>query len=317
MPLSARQGSRMPSMPVVSSDYFSERRTIGNGDMSEPVSLNNIEIEIKHPLTAADLPGGLGQRDLLELKVRLEHQNRRVHIDDLVKRAIAARYRARKESIATIDAWLAQEQAVKNSLAEDAANQVEDDTGDLFADIEAGPSDSAKGKRAESFTRRGATNPFMRPNLYSNTSSTRPVHSGSYVPSGSPSRDRPCLAAMIRERERGIVRGDVGHPETPRGPHTETPPAVTQGVEGQGEDSFAEEARAATKLHQKSEQATASTVDLQSNIADDGSDIGNLDDVKSDTTDLATSASLSGSDVKVDTLADDEYEDGKKSPTAS
>ncbi|KAK3646114.1 hypothetical protein LTR56_008731 [Elasticomyces elasticus] len=122
MPLSARQGSRMPSMPVVSSDYFSERRTIGNGDLSEPVSLNNVEIEIKHPLTSGDLPAGLGQRDILELKVRLEHQNRRVHIDDLVKRAVAARYRARKESIAAIDAWLAQEQVVKDSLAEDAAN---------------------------------------------------------------------------------------------------------------------------------------------------------------------------------------------------
>ncbi|KAK4889158.1 hypothetical protein LTR27_011993 [Elasticomyces elasticus] len=311
------QGSRMPSMPVVSSDYFSERRTIGNGDMSEPVSLNNVEIEIKHPLTAGDLPGGLGQRDLLELKVRLEHQNRRVHVEDLVKRAVAARYRARKESIAAIDAWLAQEQAVKDSLAEDAANQVgdADDTEDLFADNEAELSDNAKGKRAESFTRRGATSPFMRPNLYSNTSSTRPVHSGSYVPSGSPSRDRPFLAAMLRER--GILRGDVGHPETPQSPNTEAPPASTQVDEHQGEDSLVAEARAATQLHQKSEQAAASTVDLQSNIADDGSDIGNLDDVKSDTTDLATSASLSGSDVKVDTSSIDEHEDGKKSPTAS
>ncbi|KAK5737704.1 hypothetical protein LTR17_006567 [Elasticomyces elasticus] len=366
------QGSRMPSMPVVSSDYFSERRKIGNGDMNEPVSLNNVEIEVKHPLTAGDLPAGLGQRDILELKVRLEHQNRRVHIEDLVKRAVAARYRARKESIAAIDAWLTQDQAVKDSLAENAANQVEDagDTEDLFADIEAGPSDKSKGKRAESFTRRGATNPFMRPNLYSNTSSTRPVHSGSYVPSGSPSRDRPFLdarevvdalvpdvaetgmsaamghvykermvsymqlaeqmgdttmqehaeAAIAARMKKGATDdsdNNVVNPETPQSPYAEALSAPTQLDEHQGEDSLAEEARAATKLQQKSEQAGASTVDLQSNIADDGSDIGNLDDVKSDTTDLATSASLSGSDVKVDTSADDEHEDGKKSPTAS
>ncbi|KAK5683176.1 hypothetical protein LTS10_004707 [Elasticomyces elasticus] len=363
-------------MPVVSSDYFSERRTIGNGDLSEPVSLNNVEIEIKHPLTAGDLPAGLGQRDILELKVRLEHQNRRVNIDDLVKRAVAARYRARKGSMAAIDAWLAQEQAVKDSLAEDAANQVgdADDTEDLFADNKAGPSDKAKGKRAESFTRRGATNPFMRPNLYSNTSSTRPVHSGSYVPSGSLSRDRPFLdigplvdaalvsndaettptnkgmspamraaykermvsymqmaeemgdttmlghaesALAVMMRERGILSGIVVHPETPQSPHSETPPALTQLDEHQGEDSLTEEARAGAQPHQKSEQATASTIDLQSNMADDGSDIGNLDDVKSDTTDLATSASLSGSDVKVDTSSIDEHEDGKKSPTTS
>ncbi|KAK3616953.1 hypothetical protein LTR22_026900 [Elasticomyces elasticus] len=359
MPLSARQGSRMPSMPVVSSDYFSERRTIGNGDLSEPVSLNNVEIEIKHPLTSGDLPAGLGQRDILELKVRLEHQNRRVHIDDLVKRAVAARYRARKESIAAIDAWLAQEQ-----VAGDA-----DDTEDLFAD-EAGSSEKAKGKRAQSFTRRGATAPYMRPNLYSRTSSTRPVHCGSYVPSGSPSRDRPFLdarglvdalvpdvaetgmsaemglvfkermvsylqmaeqmgnttmlehaeAALAARMETGATDdsdNNVVSPGTPQSPHAEAPSAPTQLDEHQGEDSLAEEARAATQLHQKSEQAAASTVDLQSNIVDDGSDIGNLDDVKSDTTDLATSASLSGSDVKVDTSADDEHEDGKKSPTTS
>ncbi|KAK5694632.1 hypothetical protein LTR97_009222 [Elasticomyces elasticus] len=344
MPLSARQGSRMPSMPVVSSDYFSERRTIGNGDLSEPVSLNNVEIEIKHPLTSGDLPAGLGQRDILELKVRLEHQNRRVHIDDLVKRAVAARYRARKESIAAIDAWLAQEQVVKDSLAEDAANKAgdADDTEDLCAD-EAGSSEKAKGKRAH----------------------------GSYIPSRSPSRDRsfldarglvdalvPNVAETGMSAEMGLVfkermvsylqmaeqMGDttmlehaeaalaarmetgatddsdnnVVSPETPQSPHTESPSAPTQLDEHQGEDSLAEEARAATQLHQKSEQAAASTVDLQSNIADDGSDIGNLDDVKSDTTDLATSASLSGSDVKVDTSADDEHEDGKKkSPTIS
>ncbi|KAK5735348.1 hypothetical protein LTR17_008200 [Elasticomyces elasticus] len=359
-------------MPVVSSDYFSERRTIGNGDMSEPVSLDNIEIEVKHPLVAEDIPGHLRQADVLELKTRLEFQNRRVHIEDLVKRAVAARYRARKESIAVINAWLAQEQAVKDSLAEEAANQVQDaaDTDDLPTGNESGSSDKSKGKRAESFTRRGATAPYMRPNLYSSTSSTRPVHSGSYLPSGSPSRDRPfldarglvdalvpdvaetgmsavigqvykerlvsymqmaeqmgdttmlehaeaALAARMKEDATEDNDDNVVNPETPQSPHTEAPSAPTQLDEHQDDDSLAEKARATTQLHQRSEQATASTVDLQSNIADDGSDIGNLDDVKSDTTDLATSASLSGSDVKIDSSADGEHEDGKKSPTAS
>ncbi|KAK3646113.1 hypothetical protein LTR56_008730 [Elasticomyces elasticus] len=191
----------------------------------------------------------------------------------------------------------------------------------------------------------------MRPNLYSRTSSTRPVHCGSYVPSGSPSRDRPFLDArglvdalvpdvaetgmsaemglVFKERMVSYLQMAEQMGNTTMLEHAEAALAARMETgatddsdnnvldEHQGEDSLAEEARAATQLHQKSEQAAASTVDLQSNIVDDGSDIGNLDDVKSDTTDLATSASLSGSDVKVDTSADDEHEDGKKSPTTS
>ncbi|TKA73799.1 hypothetical protein B0A55_05537 [Friedmanniomyces simplex] len=318
-----------PNMDAVSADSFSIRvdakvvqgRTDTNanaliilwlakqhGGVSEPINLKNgFEGELKHPLTIDDLPAGLKERDILELKARLEQQNRRVHIDELVDRAIASRYRACKESIAAIDAWLASEQAAKDSLAEGAAPESgppsDREDQPYSSNSEAGPSEKANGKRAVSFTRRGPTSPYRRPKPSSRASSTRPLSRGSYIPTGSPTirprsmlrnghrnSSRASISAFMKggpletlEAQQQAQAADVEHANA-----AEMPPQELAGGEARVATpmprELADDARAATQLRQKFGEVTgSSTTDKASNLTDDGSDVGNIDDVKSET----------------------------------
>ncbi|TKA59781.1 hypothetical protein B0A55_11692 [Friedmanniomyces simplex] len=232
-----------------------------------------------------------------------DDQNRRVHIDELVDRSIASRYRARKESIAAIDAWLASEQAAKDSLAEGAATKSgppsDGEDQPYSSNSEAGSSEKAKGKRAVSFTRRGPTSPYRRPNPYSRTSSTRSLSRGSYMPMGSPTI-RP--HSMLRNGYRNSSRASISASMN-RGP-LETLEAQQQAADVEHADAtempqelagearvatpmpqeLADDARAATQLRQKFGEVTgSSTTDKASNLTDDGSDVGDIDDVKSET----------------------------------
>ncbi|KAK1065147.1 hypothetical protein LTR74_008119 [Friedmanniomyces endolithicus] len=267
------QSSRMSSTLLVNSTYFSESKIIGSGGLSEPFTLKSgFEGELSHPLTPDDLPAGLEERDILELKAKIEHKNRSVHIDELVDRAIASRYRARKESLAALDVWLAREQAAKDRFAEGVAEepQSSSDTEKQPHDsgAEAGSSGTTKGQRTVSFARQGSgglfTQHWGRAGSYltsgtnSRAPSSRSVSNGLYIPTGVPRSRMP--RPILRSGSQSTTRGHA---------------AVSK-------DSSDVEASEAEELHRKSGDVVESNTDKASNATDDGSDIGSFGDVKSD-----------------------------------
>ncbi|KAK0306617.1 hypothetical protein LTR82_016275 [Friedmanniomyces endolithicus] len=291
------QSSRMPSTPQVTSTYFSERKVIGSGGLDEPFVLKSgFEGELSHPLTPNDLPAGLEERDILELKTMIEHKNRRTQIDELVDRAVASRYRARKESVAALDIWLAREQAAKDSFAEGIADEPEtsNDTEKRPRDAgaEAGSPGTAKSQRGVSFAQQGSggSSPqrWARAGSYftstssSRAPSSRSVSNGVYIPTGVPGIRIPC--PILRSGSQSTTGGNA---------------AVSK-------DSSDVEASEVEELHGKSGEVAESSTDKASNATDDGSDIGSFGDVKSDSAE-------SGSSVHEQQGADG-LKDGEKTP---
>ncbi|KAK1057802.1 hypothetical protein LTR74_013874 [Friedmanniomyces endolithicus] len=267
------QRSRMPSMSLMTSTYFSERKVIGSGGLNEPFVLKSgFEGELSHPFTPNDLPAGLEERDILELKAMIEHKNRRTQIDELVDRAIASRYRARKESVAALDVWLAREQAAKDSFAEGVAegSELSSDTEKQPRDAgaEAGSSGTAKSQRGVSFAQQGSggSSPqqWARAGSYftstsnSRAPSSRSVSNGLYIPTGVPRIRMPC--PILRSGSQSTTGGQA---------------AVSK-------DSSDVEASEVEELHGKSVEVAESSTDKASNATDNGSDVGSFGDVKSD-----------------------------------
>ncbi|KAK0931097.1 hypothetical protein LTS16_000065 [Friedmanniomyces endolithicus] len=267
------QSSRMPSTLLAKSTYFSERKVIGSGGSNEPFVLKSgFEGELSHPLIPNDLPAGLEERDILELKAQIEHKNRHTQIDELVDRAIASRYRARKESLAALDVWLAREQGAKDSFAEGIADGTEPSSDTekkpRSSGAEAGPSGTTKGQRGVSFAQEGSGSSFTQhwgcagSYLTSGSSSRAPssqsVSNGSYIPTGAPRIRMP--RAILRNGSQSTIRGCA---------------AVSR-------ESSDVETSEAEELHRKSGEVAESSTDKASNATDDGSDIGSFGDVKSD-----------------------------------
>ncbi|KAK0897996.1 hypothetical protein LTR57_021830 [Friedmanniomyces endolithicus] len=282
------QSSRMPSTPQVTSTYFSERKVIGSGGFNEPFVLkSDFEGELSHPLTPNDLPAGLEERDILELKAMIEHKNRRTQIDELVDRAVASRYRARKESVAALDVWLAREQAAKDSFAEGVAEgpELSSDTEKQPRDAgaEAESSGTAKSQRGVSFAQQGSggSSPkqWARAGSYftstsnSRAPSSRSVSNGLYIPTGVPRIRMP--RPILRSGSQSTIGGQA---------------AVSK-------DSSDVEASEVEELHGKSGEVAESSTDKASNATDDGSDIGSFGDVKSDSAESGPSVhELQGAD---------------------
>ncbi|KAK0775366.1 hypothetical protein LTR91_018503 [Friedmanniomyces endolithicus] len=291
------QSSRMPSTPQVTSTYFSERKVIGSGGFNEPFVLkSDFEGELSHPLTPNDLPAGLEERDILELKAMIEHKNRRTQIDELVDRAVASRYRARKESVAALDVWLAREQAAKDSFAEGVAEgpELSSDTEKQPRDAgaEAESSGTAKSQRGVSFAQQGSggSSPkqWARAGSYftstsnSRAPSSRSVSNGLYIPTGVPRIRMP--RPILRSGSQSTIGGQA---------------AVSK-------DSSDVEASEVEELHGKSGEVAESSTDKASNATDDGSDIGSFGDVKSDSAESGPSVhELQGADG---------LKDGEKTP---
>ncbi len=287
----------MPSTPQVTSTYFSERKVIGSGGFNEPFVLkSDFEGELSHPLTPNDLPAGLEERDILELKAMIEHKNRRTQIDELVDRAVASRYRARKESVAALDVWLAREQAAKDSFAEGVAEgpELSSDTEKQPRDAgaEAESSGTAKSQRGVSFAQQGSggSSPkqWARAGSYftstsnSRAPSSRSVSNGLYIPTGVPRIRMP--RPILRSGSQSTIGGQA---------------AVSK-------DSSDVEASEVEELHGKSGEVAESSTDKASNATDDGSDIGSFGDVKSDSAESGPSVhELQGADG---------LKDGEKTP---
>ena len=294
------QSSRMHSTPLVQSTYFSERKVIGSG-FNEPFILKTgFEGELSHPLTPNDLPAGLEERDILELKAMIEHKNRRTQIDELVDRAIASRYRARKESLAALDVWLAREQAATDSFADGVADgprpPSDTEKQPRSSGTEAEPSDTARNRRAVSFAQQGVGSSFTqhwgRAGSYltsgsnSRAPSSRSVSNGLYIPTGVPRSRMP--RPIVRSGSQSTTGGHaaVSHhsSDVEASEAEQLPPAAD--VEDASADKMPRElvdhARAATQLHRKSGEVSESSTDKASNATDDGSDIGSFGDVKSD-----------------------------------
>ncbi|KAK1087928.1 hypothetical protein LTR33_000813 [Friedmanniomyces endolithicus] len=291
------QSSRMPSTPQVTSTYFSERKVIGSGGFNEPFVLkSDFEGELSHPLTPNDLPAGLEERDILELKAMIEHKNRRTQIDELVDRAVASRYRARKESVAALDVWLAREQAAKDSFAEGVAEgpELSSDTEKQPRDAgaEAESSGTAKSQRGVSFAQQGSggsspkqcarAGSYFTSTSNSRAPSSRSVSNGLYIPTGVPRIRMP--RPILRSGSQSTIGGQA---------------AVSK-------DSSDVEASEVEELHGKSGEVAESSTDKASNATDDGSDIGSFGDVKSDSAESGPSVhELQGADG---------LKDGEKTP---